>query len=276
MVFRIEKTRNYTVMSNYHLRDKNLSLKAKGLLSWMLSNNDDWDYSLEGIVACCKEGETAVASALKELQEYGYVVIVKNKPDTECNRIHYDYLVYEQPQKSESQGVGFLGLEVQGVENQGQRNTNQRNTKKENNTISKDIVSETEPNKSQPIKNNSEAKGKNLYQKCLDLINEFSQDEDIRNLLDTYLRMRLSMKDKPIYGVNQWRGLLNKLSLLGGDIKENIQYSTERGYASFYAPQKYQTTRKINKSVFGENDDNRSDKVTKEEIENGYFTGETL
>ena len=46
MVFRVQKNKNYTTMSNYHLRDKNLSLKAKGLLSWMLSNNDDWDYSI--------------------------------------------------------------------------------------------------------------------------------------------------------------------------------------------------------------------------------------
>jgi hypothetical protein len=53
-------------MSNFHLRDKNLSLKAKGLLSWMLSNNDDWDYSIAGIVACCKEGETTINTTLKE------------------------------------------------------------------------------------------------------------------------------------------------------------------------------------------------------------------
>ena len=67
MIFRVEKNKNYTTMSNYHLRDKNISLKAKGLLSWMLSNDDDWDYSLAGIVACCKEGETSVTTALKEL-----------------------------------------------------------------------------------------------------------------------------------------------------------------------------------------------------------------
>ena len=77
MIFRVEKTQNYTVMSNRHLREKNMSLKAKGLLSWMLSNDDDWDYSIAGIVANCKESEVAIKSALKELQEFGYLEVKK-------------------------------------------------------------------------------------------------------------------------------------------------------------------------------------------------------
>lgn len=138
MVFRIEKNSNYTVMSNYHLRDKDLSLKAKGLLSWMLSNNDDWDYSIAGIVACCKEGETTINTALKELQDNGYVEVKKIMPNKESNRIHYEYFVYEYPQGVESQGVESLGLdnqglESQGVENQGQINNNKSIIKKSNN-----------------------------------------------------------------------------------------------------------------------------------------------
>lgn len=133
MVFRIEKNSNYTVMSNYHLRDKHLSLKAKGLLSWMLSNNDDWDYSIAGIVACCKEGETTINTALKELQDNGYVEVKKIMPNKESNRIHYEYFVYEYPQGVESLGLDNQGLESQGVENQGQRNNNKNITKKSNN-----------------------------------------------------------------------------------------------------------------------------------------------
>lgn len=137
MVFRIEKNKNYTVMSNYHLRDKNLSLKAKGLLSWMLSNNDDWDFSIAGIVACCKEGETTINTALKELQNYGYVVIKKIMPNKDSNRIHYEYFVYEYPQGVESLGLEnqapeSQGVESQGVENQGQRNINKSINKKRN------------------------------------------------------------------------------------------------------------------------------------------------
>ena len=71
-VVRINKNKNYTVMSNYHLRDKNMSLKAIGLLSKMLSLPDDWDYSISGLVSICKENETAIKNTLKELEKFGY------------------------------------------------------------------------------------------------------------------------------------------------------------------------------------------------------------
>ena len=67
-VFRIEKTRDFTVMSNYHLRDVELSLKAKGLLSLMLSLPEDWDYTTKGLACICKDGVDSITSALKELE----------------------------------------------------------------------------------------------------------------------------------------------------------------------------------------------------------------
>lgn len=145
-VIRVEKTKDYTVMSNYHLKDKNLTLKAKGLLSVILSLPDNWEYSVEGIVAICKENETAVKSALKELKNNGYLVVKKLLPnETKSKKIEYVYEVYEKPldkqhienQGVENQGVGFLGVEnqvveVQAVENQGQLNTYISNTKESN------------------------------------------------------------------------------------------------------------------------------------------------
>lgn len=71
--FRVNKNVNYTVMSNYHLQDKKLSLKAKGLLSYMLSLPDDWDYSLKGLTTGCKDGLDSVRTAVLELEEHGYV-----------------------------------------------------------------------------------------------------------------------------------------------------------------------------------------------------------
>ena len=71
-VFRIEKNTNYTVMSNYHLRDIRLSYKAKGLLSFMLSLPDDWDYSINGLVAVSKESIKAIRNILEELKENDY------------------------------------------------------------------------------------------------------------------------------------------------------------------------------------------------------------
>ena len=98
MIIKVNRTSAYTVMSNYHLRDKRLSLKAKGLLSLMLSLPSDWDYSVAGLVALSTEGQTAIESALKELQDNGYVFVVKLFPDqTKNGRIDYEYNIYEKP-----------------------------------------------------------------------------------------------------------------------------------------------------------------------------------
>ena len=96
MVFKIEKTKNYTVMSNYHLRDKNLSLKAKGLLSFMLSLPEDWDYSLNGLVSINKESKKAIRNVLNELKENGYLVVEQTRG--ERGQYKYNYIIYEVPE----------------------------------------------------------------------------------------------------------------------------------------------------------------------------------
>ena len=70
-VIRTEKTDNFTIMANHHLRDMSLSLKARGLLSLMLSLPDDWDYSARGLACLCRDGENSIRSALKELEQAG-------------------------------------------------------------------------------------------------------------------------------------------------------------------------------------------------------------
>ena len=135
-VIRVNHTDNYTVMSNYHLRDKKLSLKAKGLLSQMLSLPPNWDYTVAGLVAINAEKNSAITTALKELRDFGYLVITKRFPnETETGRIEYIYDIYEQPQEKqaiEKQDLEFLGVEFQGLENQTQLNTKQLNTDKLN------------------------------------------------------------------------------------------------------------------------------------------------
>ena len=76
-VFRINKTKNYTVMSNYHFRDKNLSLKTKGMLPLMLSLPDNWIYSINGLITICKEGKKAIQSSIKELEDNNYLIRTK-------------------------------------------------------------------------------------------------------------------------------------------------------------------------------------------------------
>lgn len=94
-VFRVEKSREFVVMSNRFLRNKEMSLKAKGLLALCLSLPEDWDYSMNGLVAICKENITAVRSALKELEEHGHMQILKKK--NEKGHFSYEYIIYETP-----------------------------------------------------------------------------------------------------------------------------------------------------------------------------------
>ena len=96
-VFRIERTRDYTVMSNHHLRNHELSLKAKGLLSMMLSLPDDWNYTTRGLAKICKEGVDAIGNALRELETAGY--IVRHQLRDQQGRISdTEYVIYEKPQ----------------------------------------------------------------------------------------------------------------------------------------------------------------------------------
>ena len=128
-VFKIEKNKNYTVMSNYHLRDKNLSYKAKGLLSFMLSLPEDWDYSINGLTSISKEGVKAIKNILKELKNCGYLVI--DKKQNEIGQYEYEYLIYEYPEYQK--GEVDLGEVEKGI----QINTNKQNTKKQIDKIDK-------------------------------------------------------------------------------------------------------------------------------------------
>ncbi len=95
-VLRVEKNKGYTVMSNHHLKNKELSLKSKGLLSIILSLPDEWDYSTRGLAAICKEGVECIGNTLKELEAAGYVI--RNRLRDDKGRItDTEYVIYEVP-----------------------------------------------------------------------------------------------------------------------------------------------------------------------------------
>ena len=95
-VFRIEKTRNYTVMSNYHLRDMSLSLKAKGLLSLMLSLPENWDYTMKGLARICKDGIDSISGGIRELEAHGYLIRARVRgANGQLGSI--EYTILEQP-----------------------------------------------------------------------------------------------------------------------------------------------------------------------------------
>ena len=95
-VFRVEKTRDYTVMANHHLKNKALSLKAKGLLSIMLSLPETWNYTTRGLAAICREGVDSISSTLRELEKAGYVVRYRLR-DERGRITDTEYVIYETP-----------------------------------------------------------------------------------------------------------------------------------------------------------------------------------
>lgn len=126
-VFRINKNNDYTTMSNYHLKDKRLTLKAKGLLSVMLSLSDEWNYSVAGLCSISKENETAINSALKELKDCGYLIVSKERGTD--GKFEYNYDIFERP-TIEKPGMEKPGMENMGVANNiNNINNNEVNTK---------------------------------------------------------------------------------------------------------------------------------------------------
>ena len=150
-VIRVIKSKDYTVMSNTHLRDKRLSLKAVGLLSIVLSLPDDWHYTVNGLVGSVKDGKRAVNGALSELKQYGYLKVNKLYPNSERSKIEYQYVFYEKPQgiqnvplEQDLQNVDIQNVDIQNVDiqnvdlqnvgayiNTNKQSTNKQNTNKE-------------------------------------------------------------------------------------------------------------------------------------------------
>ena len=147
-VYRVERTRDYTVMSNYHLKDTTLSLSAKGLLSMFLSFPEDWNYSTRGLAKICKEGVEAVGNTIKELEKAGY--IVRRQLRGANGRItDTEYIIYEKPQTpepsspdmvppdavspdTENPDVAGPDMDAPHMENPAQLNINQSKTQKSN------------------------------------------------------------------------------------------------------------------------------------------------
>lgn len=102
--FRVNKNVNYTVMSNHHLQDKRLSLKAKGLLSYMLSLPDDWDYSLKGLTTGCRDGIDSVRSAVHELEDGGYLCRSKVR-----DQEHHGLSAHHHPERPHHDGALLSG-----------------------------------------------------------------------------------------------------------------------------------------------------------------------
>ena len=205
-VIRVNKTKDYTVMSNYHLRDDRLSLKAVGLMSWMLSLPDNWDYSIAGITACRKkEGKDAIRSALKELEDAGY--LIRDTKRDANGRFSREFTLIEEPVHRGGQSA---------TENPPQINTNKTSTKKKEES-KKDV-------------------GRRSYE---DIINSLVEDPKVKEALQTYLQMRIMQKKAPSNDALVL--LVERLKELSKKPEEQvsiINQSTRSGYPDFYSLKK--------------------------------------
>lgn len=143
MIMRTEKNKNYTVMGNYHLRDKELSLKAKGLLSIMLSLPDGWNFSISGLSTLSSDGESAVRATLKELERNGY--LKRNKVRCNGKITDWEYIVYEQKTANNANNSVDEKPVVENphVDSSTQLNTKRINTKRINTSQQNDSYSYT-------------------------------------------------------------------------------------------------------------------------------------
>ena len=179
-VYRVNKNRSYTVMANYHLRDKNLSLKAVGLLSKMLSFNDGWQFSTKGLSMICKEGPDAVLAALRELEDHGYLVRHRQR-DSKGRMSNTVFEIYEQPQPvsphRENPDVDNPDMDNPHMENPHGENPAQLNTNQ--------------------VINNQRNNNLNNYQSInLDGMDRMDEREQYRELIRDNLEIDILSKDR--------------------------------------------------------------------------------
>ena len=197
-------------MSNAHLHDKRLSLKAVGLLSIVLSLPDDWHYTVKGLVGSVKDGERAVNGALFELKQCGYLQVNKLYPNSERSKIEYQYVFYEKPQylqnvplEQDIQNVDLQNVGIQNVDLQNVGayiNTNKQSTNKQN---TKEL-------------NTNEYKEKNIKKESVNsVIAEYTENKDLQDALHGFVEMRNKAR-KPLTA-RAMKLSLNKLNELALD-----------------------------------------------------------
>lgn len=246
-VIRVNKTADYTVMSNTHFREKGMSLKAKGILSLMLSLPDSWDYSVAGLTALSKDGKDSVMGALNELEQFGY--LIRARVNDEKGRFAgYDYDIYENPQSGKPKEVEPYSGNPN-TDNPSQYNTKQSNTKQSN---------------TYEIKDKKERKKGTSFDT---LIEQYSNgDDEVKEWLGEWLKVRkakrAAMTDKAIE--------LNLQKVYDYARQSNmtvvayLQEVVRKGWVAFYPIEKYSNPKQERSIMDDYNDMN-------EIIEGGLF-----
>ena len=213
---RVKKNGNYTVMSNYHLRDNRLSLKAMGLMSWMLSCPENWDYSISGSNAVLKDGKSAIRSAIAELEELGYLERTMTRGE-DGKFSGYDYVLHEQPSSENPTTVNPTTV------NPMSENCTQITTNK--------------------ITTNKKKEAKKKTSSYMDVLNSVNNIE-LKEALLEFIKMRKMLK-KPLTD-KALQLAIKKLIKITNDENEQIQIvntTIEHSWLSFYPLKKDETTK---------------------------------
>lgn len=200
-VIRTIKNENYTTMCNTHLRDKNLSLKAKGLLSMMLSLPDKWHYSVKGLEGICKESKNTINSVLNELEDNNYLVRRRRYCNGKISE--WEYIIFENNENHEEE---LLHLKNEDIENEDIENEDIEN---------RDVYKITKELNTKEL-NTNEYKEKNIKKESVNsVISEYTENKDLQDALHGFVEMRNKAR-KPLT-VRAMKLSLNKLNELALD-----------------------------------------------------------
>lgn len=269
-IFRVEKSANYTVMSNYHLRDNGLTLKAKGLLSQMLSLPDGWDYTLAGLATINKEGKDAIRSAVQELEQAGYIQR-RQTHDENGNFSGNEYVIHEQPvfdapecycTKSDTSEYPYAEISTSGADDQflGQSDSpsldfpTTENPLTENPTeINKDIsskdINKKKNKKEKPQKGSSEALGENelraLIVESVQSVSDSGWSREQKNelyalVVELYNPKRAVQKSRPMRTKRSINRLFTNLTKMAGNnffaMRDLLDKAIANGWQSIEQP----------------------------------------
>ena len=225
-VIRTIKNENYTTMCNTHLRDKNLSLKAKGLLSMMLSLPDKWHYSVKGLEGICKESKNTINSVLNELEDNNYLVRRRRYCNGKISE--WEYIIFEN---NENHDEELLHLKNEDIENEDIENEDIENEDIEN----RDVYKITKELNTKEL-NTNEYKEKNIKKESVNsVIAEYTENKDLQDALHGFVEMRNKAR-KPLT-VRAMKLSLNVLDNLAVDDMTKIaivNQSIVHSWLTFY------------------------------------------
>ena len=194
--FKVNKTRDYTIIPNIHLKERKMSLKSKGLLTLMLSLPDDWNYSLKGLVSLCSESESAIKSSLQELKKFGYLRIQKIAPKKGSGKFEYIYEIFESPLKEEERQKVNRKAENLQLENQPDENVPIENLKVENQPV-ENLKVENQPVENLQLENQPDLL--NTKQSITKELNTKEKKDRTKNLLNYIETLEIDSEKKEIF-----------------------------------------------------------------------------